>query len=228
MMKRDREVKPFAWPATEPEIPARPAASAPDESVLQDESRVTSPSVAPSVPQEDALPEGIHADSTHAFLWDYAAAASAVLRSMMQENDPGTDDPALQGMTAPQLAAAFMAGVGTNVGARIMRHLPVEAEARWVGRALVEEPEVSHRIAMAALQPVRQRIEAGDYLEEGGVDYTSRLLESAFHHGRVSRLLRTSDEESVGFRHSRAQTPSRSPHSYRTNIRRRSLSVWDS
>ena len=199
MMKRDKEVKPFAWPTTEPEIRARPAASAPGESVLQDESQVTSPSVAPPTPPEDALPEGINADSTHAFLWDHAAAAASVLRSVMQENDPGTRDPALEGMTAPQLASAFMAGVGIEVGARIMRHLPAEAEARWVGRALVEEPEVSHRIAMAALQSVRQRIEAGDYLEEGGADYAARLLERAFHHGRVSRLLRTSDEESVGF-----------------------------
>jgi flagellar motor switch protein FliG len=197
-MKRDREVKPFAWPSTEPEIPARAATAASVESSVTPEKRP--PVSAPASRPEDALPEGIDADSTHAFLWEHAADAAAVLRTMMQSNQAGTEDPALQGMTARQLAAALMAGLGIDVGTRIMRHLPGEAEARWVGQALAEEPEVTHRLALAALQAVRQRIEAGDYNEAGGANYAAQLLESAFYRGRVSRLLSKTSDEGTGFK----------------------------
>ena len=200
-MKRDKEVRPFAWPTQEPEIPARPAPAVPGDSPPPDASAPTpTPSaVEPETRPGDALPEGISPDSTHAFLWQNAAAAAAVLRTMMQQEDAGVVDGPLAGMTARQLAAATMAGLGIEVGTRVMRHLHLEAEAGWVGRALAEEPAVIHRVAMAALQAVRQRIEAGDYLEEGGADYAARLLESAFYRGRVSRLLRGSREE-PGFR----------------------------
>jgi hypothetical protein len=198
VMNRDKQVRPFAWPTTEPEIPTPPAPAVPVDSAPQVRATPTPSTVVSEARPGDALPEGISPDSTHAFLWENAAAA-AVLRTMMQQDDAGVDDGPLAGMTARQLAAAIMAGLGIDVGTRVMRHLHLEAEAGWVGRALAEEPAVIHRVAMAALQAVRGRIEAGDYLEEGGADYAARLLESAFYRGRVSRLLRGPREES-GFR----------------------------
>ena len=202
-MKRDKEVKPFAWPTKEPEMAAPPVPAVAGEPAPEEAGTPTTAPimdklgrlVAPEAPAADVLPDGISPDSTHAFLWENADAAAAVLRTMMQQDDAGVDDGPLTGMTARQVAAATMSGLGIEVGTRVMRHLHVEAEARWIGRALAEEPAVIHRVALAALQAVRQRIEAGDYLEEGGPDYAARLLESAFHRGRVSRLLRRSREE---------------------------------
>jgi len=141
----------------------------------------------------------VDADSTFAFIRDNAAAAAAVLRTMMWRNDPCTRDESLAGLSARQLAAAFLSGVGAEIGAAVMRHLQRTEEARWVGCALAEEPPVTHRLAMAALQTVQHNIEEGEYLEESGAEYAARLFEGAFYHGRIPRLLRPAGDD-LGFR----------------------------
>ncbi len=192
-MSQDKVIKAFAWPSSEPEI-----APAPEPTVQID------PETGPAPEQASAgtaapLPAGIMADSTHAYIWHHAAEAAAVVRTMMLRNDPCTTEEALQGLSARQSAAAFFAGLGEAVGAGVLRHLHHTDEARWVGCAIVEEPPVTHRVAMAALQSVRRNIDNGEYLEAGGSEYATRLFEGAFHRGRIPSLLRPEADEPAGF-----------------------------
>lgn len=192
-MKAD-QVRPFSWPTSEPDVAAVSA-------------RVPTPgtAVAPPTPTPDTtestptLPDGIEPGSIHAYMSLHAAEAAAVLRTMMQRNDPCATDEALAGLSARQVAAAFLAGLGIDVGAQVMRHLADVDEARWVGCALAQEPRVTHRVAMAALNCVRGNIEAGEYLEEGGMDYATRLFETAFYRGKVPGLLSPEGEAVTGY-----------------------------
>jgi hypothetical protein len=141
------QVKPFSWPTTEPEIPPRASVSVPGSAVPDSSSSVhaepapqESKQVAALV--EESMPAEIPPHSTHAFLWNHVTEAAAVLRTMMHQDVTGTDDEVLRGMSTTQLAAAVVAG---------MRRLHGEAETRWVARAVAEEPEVTHRVALSAL-----------------------------------------------------------------------------
>ena len=146
-MKPKKDVKPFAWQTTEPEIPVIPTVATPQEPAAAKQSHaIPAPQTAV---QDEPLPDGIKADSTHAYLWHHSAEAAAVLRTMMQKDDAGVTDETLRGMTARQVAAAVMSGLGIAVGTRVMRHLRADTEARWMGLALSEEPQVTHRVAMA-------------------------------------------------------------------------------
>ena len=195
-MTQESEVKAFAWPTVEPEIPARPEVVAPGPvSRQQGAATAGTESVAAVDSAAHKLPAGVDADSTFAFIWDNAAAAAAVLRTMMLRNDPCTTDESLAGLSARQLAAAFLSGVGAEIGGAVMRHLQQTEAARWVGCALAEEPPVTHRIAMAALQTVQHNIEVGEYLEESGAEYATRLFAGAFYHGQIPGLLRPAGDD---------------------------------
>ena len=197
----DKEIRPVVWPTTEPDRPTR------QEPEIRPEVRPEIRPQAPATPEvaaqpieaAPALPTDIDAAITHAFIWHNAAAAAAVVRTMIQREDPCTDDETLAQLTARQVAAAFLSALGVAISAQVMRHLQRDDEARWVGRALAEEPAVTHRIAMAALQAVRRNIEEGEYLQEGGAEYATRLFEEAFPHGRAAGLLRPAEDESPGF-----------------------------
>ncbi|MBT4098956.1 MAG: hypothetical protein HOE86_14995 [Gemmatimonadetes bacterium] len=193
MMATEKLVKTFAWPTTEPDAPSQPQAAS---SAKVAQALGVDPLLPPTATtrREAKLPEGIGADSTHAFVWNHASAAAAVVRSLIRGDHFPSPDDVVAGMSSRQIAAAFMAGLGLEVGARVMRHLHRDEEARWVGQAVVEEPLVSHRVALAVMQAVRVRVETGDYLEDGGKDYAVRLLEGAFYRGRVARLLRPSGQ----------------------------------
>ena len=150
------QVKPFSWPTTEPEIPPRASVSVPGSAVPDSSSSVhaepapqESKQVAALV--EESMPAEIPPHSTHAFLWNHVTEAAAVLRTMMHQDVTGTDDEVLRGMSTTHLAAAVVAGMGFDAGAQVMRRLHGEAETRWVARAVAEEPEVTHRVALSAL-----------------------------------------------------------------------------
>lgn len=83
-----------------------------------------------------------------------------------------------------------MSALGTEVGGLVVRHLR-EADARWIASAVAEEPEVKHPVAMHAVETLRQRIAAGNYLQDGGPALASALLERAFGTGRGQWLLRS-------------------------------------
>ena len=196
-MNREQEVQSVVWPTEEPEIPQKPQASAPAAEVAQQgEPPEPAKSVEPAPTRAD-LPADVQEGSTHAYVWENAAAAAAVVRTMIQREEGGGAEGPLAGMSARRVVAALMSGLGAVVGSAVVRHLRDEADTRWVGCAVAEESEVEHNIAMHALERVRQRMEAGEYLRDGGRGLARDLLERAFGAGRARWLLH--DEQVCGF-----------------------------
>jgi flagellar motor switch protein FliG len=132
--------------------------------------------------------------STHAYLWDEAEAAAAVVRTIHHRNESGAEDGPLAGMSTRQLVAALMAGLGAEVGSQVIKHLRSEDEVRWVGTAVAEEPEVTRATATQVVEMVRQRVEAGDYLQDGGRELARQLMVGAFGLRR-SRLFLNPDQD---------------------------------
>ena len=122
------------------------------------------------------LPSRIDTESSHAYIWEHAAAAAAVVRSIWNEGQEGQEGQgALVGMSSAQVVAAFFIAAGEEVGARVLGSLE-RGEAVAVGRAIAELRAVAHQAAVAALEMVRTRIESRAYLERGGVAYAQTLL----------------------------------------------------
>ena len=197
-MKREQEVQLVVWPTEEPEIPPKPKPRppAPAEVVQSHELPTEERPVQPASVRQD-LPVGVQEGSTHAYVWENAAAAAAVVRTMVHRAEEPPAEGPLAGMSARQVVAAVMAGLGVEVGSAVVQHLRDETDIHWVGCAVAEEPEVTHGIAMHALETLRQHIEAGDYLQDGGNVLAWDLLERAFGPGRARRLLHSG--EHVGF-----------------------------
>ena len=183
-MNDEKEVKPVVWSTEEPEIPAKPQSSVSTVEQTQEGEVVVTETAAQPVPMERGLPAGIQQDSTHAYVWENAATAAAVVRAIIRRDPSSAVDGPLAGMSPRQEVAALMAALGAEVGSTVIRHLGNEADARWVGRAVAEEPEVKHSVAMYALNILHQRIESGDYLQEGGPALASDLFERAFGSSR--------------------------------------------
>ena len=196
-MNRD-DIKPVVWPTEEPEVAARPTPEQFEPEQLLpgqvDSGRVESGQLETDQLETDrvartsqpapsaaaALPASVEEGSSHAFIWHNAPAAAAVMRTLMLQEEGGGDDGPLAGMSARQLAAAFMSSLGSEVGARVMRELGGDIETEWVARAVAEEAQVSHSMATQVLDVVRRRIEEGNYLADGGHGYAARLLQAAF------------------------------------------------
>ena len=180
--RREQEVRAVVWPTKEPEIPVseapeRPAAAA-------------APAPAAPVPKALELPNGVTEDSTHAYIFLHAREAGAVVRTVISRDEGGGQDGPLADMTTSQLVAAVMSGLGVQVGRAVLREIRLGEETEFIARAIAEEPEVTHAVAMASLEMVRERMVAGDYLEEGGPAYALELMESAHGSHRARHLLR--------------------------------------
>ena len=195
-MKREQEVQLVVWPTEEPEMPPKPKPPAPAE-VAQNHELPTEESPIQLTSAMKDLPAGVQDGSTHAYVWENAAAAAGVVRTMIHRDEGGSPGGPLAGMSSRQVVAALMAGLGVEVGSAVLKHLRDEADVQWVGCAVAEEPEVKHGIAMHALEALRQHIEAGDYLQDGGSVLARDLLERAFGSSRARRLLHSGQH--VGF-----------------------------
>ena len=207
-MISDWEVRPFAWPTEEPELP--PTSPAPAEGAPNDRADAAAPQktpVAAAAPESPArrLPADIEEGSTHAYVYRDVATAAAVVRSMICS---AYDEPAegpLAGLSSRREVAALMAGLGHVVGVAVMRSLSQD-DAAWVGSAVAEEPEVKHGAAMHALEMLRQRMAARDYLEGGGKDLAQGLLWGVFG-GPRARLMVHGEEAGSGFELLKSVTP---------------------
>ena len=142
---------------------------------------------------EERMPAGLPADSTHAYLWQHAAAAAAVVRTILHGDERG--DGPLEGMNGAQIAAAVFIALGKDVGARVGRVLDEEV-MQVVARAVMESEAVAHSTGMHALEWVRQRIESGAYLDIGGQDYARALLEGVGGSAWAERTMRAARPES--------------------------------
>ena len=114
------------------------------------------------------MPVGLSPESTHAYLWEHAADAAAVVRTILDGDERG--DGPLEGMSGAQIAAAVFIALGKDVGARVGRALDEEV-MQVVARAVMETDAVAHSTGMHALEWVRQRVESGAYLNAGGPAY---------------------------------------------------------
>ncbi len=119
------------------------------------------------------LPAGVAADSTHAYIWEHAQEAAAVVRTVLSQGENGVGP--LTGLSAEQIVAAFFVALGQEVGVRVMRQLE-QSEAAKVGKAIARLEAVAHNVGMHALETVRQRLEEGDYLDLGGEKYARSLM----------------------------------------------------
>ena len=139
------------------------------------------------------LPDGVAEDSTHAFVFRHPEQAAAVLRTVLRSDESGPADGPLAGMTSRQLAAAFLCGLGEEIGSCVVVHLRQEDQIMAV-QGIALQGAVPHKTCMHVLELVRQRMVAGDYLEEGGTDYAVRLLWRVFGpnhaHAVVNRALK--------------------------------------
>ena len=198
-MKREEEVKPVVWPTEEPQIPPQPEREVAAEAAPDGEPMATAKeTLAP--PAEQTLPAGVQEGSTHAYVWENAAAAAGVVRTIIHRDEGSPTEGPLAGMSTRQVVAALMAGLGAEVGGAVVEQLRDEADVRWVGCAVAEEAEVTHAIALHALESMRQRIEAGDYLQNGGPGLARDLLEQACGANRARWLLRSESwEKECGF-----------------------------
>jgi len=153
-----------------------------------------------SIPPGEILPASIDAESSHAYIWEHAASAAAVVRSIWNEGAEGSGS--LVGMSSAQIVAAFFIAVGEEVGARVLGGLD-RGEAVAVGRAIAELRAVAHQTAMAALAMVQTRIESGAYFERGGAAYAQALLGAVGMPGWAERVIAEepharSDDEMAG------------------------------
>ncbi|MGB0605162.1 MAG: flagellar motor switch protein FliG [Candidatus Latescibacterota bacterium] len=142
---------------------------------------------------EERMPAGLPADSTHAYLWQHAAAAAAVVRTILHGDERG--DGPLEGMNGAQIAAAVFIALGKDVGARVGRVLDEEV-MQVVARAVMESEAVAHSTGMHALEWVRQRVESGAYLNAGGPAYAHALLEAVGGPAWAERTMRAARPES--------------------------------
>ena len=193
-MKSDWDVRPVVWPTKEPELPPKAEPTAAPQAPPAAAPAVEKAPVSEAESQRD-LPPGIETDSTHAYVWENAAAAAAVVRTIIHRDEGGPPGGPLAGMSARQVVAALMAALGVEVGAAVVMHLVDEADALWVGGAIAEEPEAMHGTAMEALEHLRQRMVAGDYLEHGGFALARDVLERAFGANRARRLVHAEEGE---------------------------------
>lgn len=127
----------------------------------------------PQEPSGTDRPEAIPTGSTHAYIWQHAGEAAAVLRSILHSDEKG--DGPLVGMGAAQIVAAFFIALGKEVGVRVLKRLELE-EVAQMGKAIAQLKEVAHNVGMHALETVRSRIESGEYLELGGEEYAKALM----------------------------------------------------
>ncbi len=139
---------------------------------------------------DEILPASIDAESSHAYIWEHAAEAAAVVRSIW--NEGGGDEGALAGMSSAQVVAAFFIAAGEEIGARVLGRLD-RGEVVAVGRAITELRAVAHQAAVAALEMVQVRIESGAYLERGGVAYAQTLLGAVGTPGWAERVIDRDD-----------------------------------
>lgn len=138
------------------------------------------------IPPSETLPPSINAESSYAYIWEHAAAAAAVVRSIWDEDNEGSG--ALAGMSSAQIIAAFFIAVGEKVGVRVLGSLD-RSEAVAVGWAIAELSTVAHHTAQAALEMVRTRIENGIYSECGGAAYAQTLLDAVGMSGWAKRVV---------------------------------------
>lgn len=142
---------------------------------------------------EERMPAGLPADSTHAYLWQHAAAAAAVVRTILHGDERG--DGPLEGKSGAQIAAVVFVTLGKDVGARVGRALDEEV-MQVVARAVMETEAVAHSTGMHALEWVRQRVESGAYLNAGGPAYAHALLEAVGGPAWAERTMRAARPES--------------------------------
>ena len=142
---------------------------------------------------EERLPVGLSPDSTHAYLWEHAAQAAAVVRTILDGDERG--DGPLEGMNGAQIAAAVFIALGKDVGARVGRALD-EGRMQGVARAVIEMESVAHSAGMHALEWVRQRIGSGAYLDAGGPACAHALLEAVGGPAWADRTMRAARPES--------------------------------
>ena len=151
------------------------------------------PAAAPrSWPSQDSvvaspdLPAGVAVHSTHAYIWQHAKEAAAVVRTVLRGNAGGQGP--LAGMSVEQVVAAFFIALGQEVGVRVLRQLEQD-EAAQVGRAIAACEAVGHNVGMHALETVRQRIEDGEYLDLGGEKLAHALMAAAVAPWWANRVL---------------------------------------
>jgi len=147
---------------------------------------------------EGRMPAGLPAESTHAYLWQHADAAAAVVRTILDGDERG--DGPLEGKSGAQIAAVVFIALGKDVGARVGRALD-EHVMQVVARAVMETDAVAHSAGMHALEWVRQRVESGAYLDAGGPAYAHALLEAVGGPEWADRTMRAArpESESSGF-----------------------------
>lgn len=178
--------------------PPAPRGGSPDAQAGEQPASAAAQEQATGPTAEERMPAGLPADSTHAYLWQHAAAAAAVVRTILHGDERG--DGPLEGMNGAQIAATVFIALGKDVGARVGRVLDEEV-MQVVARAVMETDAVAHSTGMHALEWVRQRIESGDYLDVGGQDYACALLEAVGGPEWADRTMRAArpESESSGF-----------------------------
>jgi len=133
-----------------------------------------------------ALPDGVEEDSTHAFIFQHPQKAAAVLRTLIRRSEGG--DGPLAGIAEQQLAAVFLIAAGQEIGSRVLKHLDPD-EVASITQALVLMNEVAHHVGMHALELVRQRIVAGEYVDLGGEGYARGLLTETIGTHRANEVM---------------------------------------
>lgn len=188
------DIKPYVWQRSEPELPARseplPSASGP--------APTASPVPSGGEVRDEALPAGINADSTHALLWRHATETAAVLRTWMRQQEP-VEAEGVAGLAPSRAAATLVRGLGKQVAARIVQHLRNDGELAWLGRALIDEPPMTHADTMAVIDLARRFVVNGDYIEDGGADYAAEVLARAVGSNRARTILQQGDTSPFDF-----------------------------
>lgn len=178
------EIRPVVWSRVEPELPEPPPRG------FQEAPVSTAPPVAPPTSAARTLPAFLEPDTPAAFVWEHLDEATALLRSWQSEEGVVAHDGPLAGMSPRHAAAAFLRGLG-NVADRVVERMWSDADREWAARAVDEEPPTTKRVTGAALELGRQRIEAGDIIDEGGSpDFAVRLLNRAMGPARATQALR--------------------------------------
>ena len=138
--------------------------------------------------EPETLPEDVPEDSTHAFISLHPYQAAAVLRTILRGDETGAADGPLAGVTAGQMAAAFLRTLGESIGSRVIGHLDSDEQVAVV-KGIALEGKSTHQTGMHALEMVRQRIVSGDYVERGERGFATRLLQRAMSDGQARNIV---------------------------------------
>ena len=156
------------------------------------------PQVASPPPARPPLPEGVVEGSVQALVWRCPEDAARVARTMLVEADEPEEGTEPEIPTMQRVAVLF-AGLGEAASAEVLKHMS-DYEIEEITQAMAGLRNASRDTVNSVLGDFRQRLQAGEWLVQSGVDCARAALERALGPRKAQEILdRVATKISSGF-----------------------------